>query len=189
MTSIFSLFPTLLLLALVTMLVVHKRERRRRARASAEAERIDAMRKDGKITEQEAEALKSAVGFVSLELRALKPDGHVKAVGYLHILVGLLGILLVFVFVNFFSFASSQQFGMGLQFAPSVMPLLVGVSLIVCLLELVIGAGLLGGRGWARLCVIVLSILYLFSVPIGTVLGGYSLWVLLMRERAADYFN
>jgi len=54
---------------------------------------------------------------------------------------------------------------------------------------LVFSSFLRRGRAWARYCVIVVSVMNLFSVPIGTALGIYSLWALLLRDRAADYFD
>jgi hypothetical protein len=41
------------------------------------------------------------------------------------------------------------------------------------------GWALLAYRPWARSLNIVLSIFDLFSIPIGTAIGGYSLWVML----------
>jgi hypothetical protein len=41
------------------------------------------------------------------------------------------------------------------------------------------GLGLLRGRHWARVLIIVLSVLGIFAFPIGTLLGGFGLWVLL----------
>lgn len=46
------------------------------------------------------------------------------------------------------------------------------------------GWGLFHYRGWARVLVIIESVLYLPLVPLGTVLGGYGLWVLLKPESA-----
>lgn len=46
------------------------------------------------------------------------------------------------------------------------------------------GIGLLKRQSWARYMVLVLSILNLFSVPIGTAIGLYSIWALLQNETA-----
>jgi hypothetical protein len=46
------------------------------------------------------------------------------------------------------------------------------------------GIGLLKHQSWARYMVLVLSILNLFSVPIGTAIGLYSIWALLQNETA-----
>jgi len=50
--------------------------------------------------------------------------------------------------------------------------------------------GIIGGIGvlklklWARYLVLVLSVLALFSIPIGTAIGVYSIWVLIQDETA-----
>lgn len=44
------------------------------------------------------------------------------------------------------------------------------------------GVGLLRGRSWARTVLIVLSVAVLLAIPVGPVLGGYGLWVLLGKD-------
>ena len=62
-----------------------------------------------------------------------------------------------------------------------------GFLLVLSLPSLLAGWGLLKRREWARILTIVLSVLHLFNVPIGTVIGGYSLWALLQPD-AKNYF-
>jgi hypothetical protein len=50
---------------------------------------------------------------------------------------------------------------------------------------LIAGIGLLRFRPWGRILGIVISALDLVSVPIGTALGVYGLWVLLSNETEA----
>jgi hypothetical protein len=45
-----------------------------------------------------------------------------------------------------------------------------------------VGLGLLAHKSWARYLTILLSLLALFNWPVGTLLGGYSLWVLFHDE-------
>jgi hypothetical protein len=51
-------------------------------------------------------------------------------------------------------------------------------------LLLICGIGLAKGKTWPRIPAILLSFFNLLNIPIGTVLGLYSIWVLL-RARAA----
>jgi len=44
------------------------------------------------------------------------------------------------------------------------------------------GLGLLKRRPWARILVLIISVLDLVNIPIGTALGIYSIWVLLNEE-------
>ena len=46
------------------------------------------------------------------------------------------------------------------------------------------GWGLLQRKSWARILIIVLSILNLLNFPLGTAVGVYSLWVLFNQETA-----
>jgi hypothetical protein len=41
------------------------------------------------------------------------------------------------------------------------------------------GIGLLRGRRWARILVLILGCLNLFNIPFGTALGIYTIWVLI----------
>jgi hypothetical protein len=65
----------------------------------------------------------------------------------------------------------------------------VGTAISMWLLVLSVpgiigGIGVLRRQSWARYMVLVLSILDLFSVPIGTAVGAYSIWVLVQDETA-----
>ncbi len=46
----------------------------------------------------------------------------------------------------------------------------------------IVGLGLLAHKSWARYLTIVFSLVALFNWPVGTLLGGYSLWVLFHDE-------
>jgi hypothetical protein len=46
------------------------------------------------------------------------------------------------------------------------------------------GFGLMQNQEWARILVLVLSVLNLFNIPIGTMIGAYSIWALLQEETA-----
>lgn len=50
------------------------------------------------------------------------------------------------------------------------------------------GYGLLKRRRWGRFLGIVVSVIDLFEIPAGTVVGVYGLWV-LMAEEATAYFS
>ena len=68
-------------------------------------------------------------------------------------------------------------------------PILGGIGGMVFIVCMVLGLpGIIGGIGllqfkpWARILVIVLSVLDLFNIPFGTALGIYGLWALLNTE-------
>lgn len=66
-------------------------------------------------------------------------------------------------------------------------------SAIAFLLVLLSAPGIIGGIGllkrryWARILVLVLGFFNLVSIPLGTLLGIYTIWV-LMKEETAQLF-
>ena len=44
------------------------------------------------------------------------------------------------------------------------------------------GIALVKGKSWARIFMLVLSVLILFNIPIGTAIGAYSIWALSQNE-------
>lgn len=61
----------------------------------------------------------------------------------------------------------------------------VTLAVLLLLTPLAGGVGLIRRRPWARDMIIAVSAAYLFVFPLGTVLGGFGLWVLLRRCRVA----
>ncbi len=75
---------------------------------------------------------------------------------------------------------------------PFVRPLLSGISLLILCkgaLSLAAGWGLMHRAPWARMLAVILGILALFSVPFGTALGVYTLWVLMPSGTEAAYLG
>lgn len=116
-------------------------------------------------------------------------ETHVKIVGWLHLLLSILGLLLA-------AFLLLVFLVIGLLLARADEPEALGVLAIIAIaigffLFLLSAPGLVGGIGllkrqnWARILVLILSVLQLFNVPIGTALGVYSLWALTRPETMA----
>lgn len=115
---------------------------------------------------------------------------HVKVLGVLYLAVSALSLL----FALFLLLAVGSAAGIvGIAADPGdaaiAIPILgiagtaLGLMLLLLALPgLLAGWGLLTFRPWARVLGLVLSVLNLFNVPIGTVLGVYGLWVLLSRD-------
>jgi hypothetical protein len=116
---------------------------------------------------------------------------HIKILGILHIiyagLVLLAGVIVLVVMGGIAGFlgANPDRYSDS-QVAPPLL-MLIGFGVFVFLLVLslpgiIAGFGLLGLKEWARILTIVLSAFELLSVPFGTALGIYGLWVLLKPE-------
>jgi hypothetical protein len=113
-----------------------------------------------------------------------KMKKHVTVVGAIHIgfgLLGLIGAVAVFFALNFArGFVEGEEVpNMVLKFLSLSLPLLIG---FMSTLGLVGGIGLLSHLPWARYLVIVVAALGCLNIPIGTLKGVYSLWVLLQDD-------
>ena len=113
-----------------------------------------------------------------------KMKKHVTVVGAIHIGFGALGLIAAI--AVFFALTFAKGFvdneevpTMVLQFLSVSIPLLIG---FMSTLALVGGIGLLGFNSWARYLIIVVAALGCLNIPIGTLKGVYSLWVLLQDD-------
>ena len=60
-----------------------------------------------------------------------------------------------------------------------------GVFTAAAIPGLALGIGLVKFKPWARILGLIFSALNLLAFPVGTLLGGYGLWVLLHKESEA----
>lgn len=110
-------------------------------------------------------------------------DKHVQIVGILHIALGVLG-LMIGGFVFFAVVGSGMLSGdYEAMFITSTVGTAIAVFFAVCSLPgLIGGIYLLKRANWARILIIIVSVLSLLNLPVGTAVGIYSLWVLLNDE-------
>jgi hypothetical protein len=120
-----------------------------------------------------------------------KMKKHVTVVGAIHIgfgILGLIGAIAAFFALNFAKgFVEGEEVPtMVLGFLSVSVPILIG---FLSTLGLVGGIGLLSYQVWARYLVIVVAALGCLNIPIGTLKGVYSLWVLLQDETIKLFEN
>jgi hypothetical protein len=120
-------------------------------------------------------------------IKETKMKKHVTVVGAIHIGFGIVGLLIALGLFFVFNFAKGMVGGedvptVVLGFLAVSIPLLVG---FMSTLGLVGGIGLLSHQSWARYLVIVVAALGCLNIPIGTLKGVYSLWVLLQDDTIA----
>jgi hypothetical protein len=113
-----------------------------------------------------------------------KMKKHVTIVGVIHIafgVLGLIGAMTVFFALHFArGFVIDEDVpAMVLTILSLSLPLLIG---FMSTLGLVGGIGLLAYKNWARYLIIIVAALGCLNIPIGTLKGVYSLWVLLQDE-------
>jgi len=110
-------------------------------------------------------------------------EGHIKAVGALCIGLSVIAILVggfIFVLLAGIGFAVRDGDASAVL---STIGFIIGAFLtIISIPGIIGGVGLLNRREWARILVIVISALHLINIPIGTIIGGYSIWVLVQPE-------
>lgn len=113
---------------------------------------------------------------------------HIKVVAIINIIFGALGVLgaiLGMVGGTLGSLFSGQLFGTIAGVAGS---LVFGIIFgCIAAVRLMAGFGLMKGAQWARLTVIVCSVLGLLQFPLGTISGIYALWVLLSAEGKREF--
>jgi hypothetical protein len=119
-------------------------------------------------------------------------EQHVKILAILNLVYGGLGVLAIIVILVVFGgtaglVAADHDPEAGV--AVGVMGAVGGfAALCVALFSappFVAGIGLLKMRPWARTWTLVASIINLLSIPFGTALGIYGLWVILKDETVA----
>jgi hypothetical protein len=113
-----------------------------------------------------------------------KMKKHVTVVGAIHIGFGFLGLIAAVAVFFALNFARGQVMGdetgeMVLRFLSVSIPLLIG---FLSTLGLIGGIGLFTYSPWARYLVIVVAALGCLNIPIGTLKGVYTLWVLMQDE-------
>ncbi len=114
---------------------------------------------------------------------------HVKILGILNMVWGglivLAGGIVLLVFGGIAGFLGLSSGNDSVVAAPIMALIGLGIAFLVVLVGLpgIIGGwGLLNFKGWARILMIIVSILHLPTVPIGTALGVYGIWVLFNQE-------
>jgi hypothetical protein len=115
-------------------------------------------------------------------------DTHTKVLGWLYIVLGVLGMLAagaVIVILVGSGLLSGDRTAISVLFV--VAAFVGGFLTLVSLPGIIAGFGLLAYRPWARILALVLGILNLPGFPLGTVLGVYTLYVLLDDETTQKF--
>ncbi|MCX6622837.1 MAG: hypothetical protein NTY38_17580 [Acidobacteria bacterium] len=116
-------------------------------------------------------------------------ENHVRILGYLYTVLSALGILAGIIVLLVMGGAAGIVSGTAGDDAQVAAPIVGGIGLVISIFLVAVslpglaaGIGLLQWRSWARVLAIVVSGLNLLSIPIGTAIGIYGLWVLLSAE-------
>lgn len=117
---------------------------------------------------------------------------HVKVLGWLQLIFGIIGVLFALAISMGFSLLGAVVGSSGDPDAPIGGAVLgmVGVAAgvifgITGAAGIACGIGLLKFKPWGRILGIICCVLSLISFPFGTILGVYGLWVLFNKETEA----
>jgi len=110
---------------------------------------------------------------------------HLTTLGNLYIALGALNVLIAL--INFAAMAkdgllSGDARGVTEAVTSDVRTAIFSISLLAAALALVGGIGLRKRKSWSWSLVYILACMSLLSVPFGTALGVYALWVLMKPE-------
>jgi len=118
-------------------------------------------------------------------------EQHIKILGVLNIVWGAMGalggLIVLLVFGSAFGIVGTAiHHDADAAIALPIIGLVGGAIAFFLLLlsvpSIVAGIGLLNFKAWSRTLAIVVSAFHLLSIPIGTALGIYGLWVLFSQE-------
>src|SRR5437763_1405819 len=116
-------------------------------------------------------------------------DTHVKVVGVLNIALGACGLagalflmLILGGGVSIVGFSRDPDAALAAPLIGTIGTAVVIFVLALSLPAVIIGIGLYRLRPWARIAGIVLSFFHLIWIPVGTIIGVYSLWVLFSKD-------
>jgi hypothetical protein len=122
-------------------------------------------------------------------------EQHVKIIGVLDIVFGILGIIAGFGLLVMFMVGGAGISSTGQEGAGSAGAALAGIGLIGGLFviaisgfEVYVGTQLRQYKSWARVVQIIIAVLMLPGFPVGTALGIYYLWAMLNKDTV-DLFE
>jgi hypothetical protein len=119
---------------------------------------------------------------------AMNLTRRIDLIGYLHIAYGsVLVVLALFMLLAatvgafLFPLIASWAVGAGANVAAALILLAIGLPSIFA------GIGLIRRFSWARTLIVVLAVIDLFSFPLGTAIGAFSLWILLKNQAVYEF--
>ncbi len=117
-------------------------------------------------------------------------EKHINVVATLQIIYSILGLILAAtIFILFHvigTIADEHEAKIVLSIIANVFMI---IAFIVSLPGILAGIGLFKRKEWARILTLIISVLNLFSFPIGTGIGVYSIWALVQPENVAAFKN
>ncbi|MBL7852218.1 MAG: hypothetical protein JNN04_15045 [Cyclobacteriaceae bacterium] len=117
-------------------------------------------------------------------------ESHKRILGIIYIVTGILllfGMMIASFFISLIIPWLADAAGDEQWVFTWLVPLFRTVAIFICVFialpSLIAGWGLLNGRTWAMTLALIVGCLRLFSFPIGTAIGIYTIWVYVEDSR------
>lgn len=124
------------------------------------------------------------------QFKSILMEKHINVVAALQIglsIFNLLIALLIFTVLNLVGgFVDEPNANNILSLIADILAI---VFIVISIPGIVAGMGLYKRKEWARILTLILSIIEIFSFPIGTAIGIYSIWALIQPEAIAEFEN
>ena len=115
---------------------------------------------------------------------------NIKVLGWLHIVLGALGLLLGIIVLTILLGAGALSGEREAMTVLTIVGLVISsIMTLVSAPSIVVGIGLLKFKRWARVLALVLAFLNLFGFPLGTVLAIYTFVSLLNADAEALFLT
>ncbi len=109
-------------------------------------------------------------------------EKHLNLLGILYIVLGLFHIVSIGVAALFVFGFNRLNFPVYSGFIIAAIAVVFAFIILISLLGIIAGIGLMRSQKWARGLALVLGFILLINVPLGTLLGIYTIWVLMLRD-------
>ncbi len=115
-------------------------------------------------------------------------EKHINVVAALQIGYSILGIMIAGVLFTVFHLIGDFVDDHQAEFVLSIIAnVLMAITILVSIPGVIAGIGLFKRKEWARILTLIISVLNLFSFPIGTGIGIYSIWALVQNEVVVEF--
>ena len=117
-------------------------------------------------------------------------ESHKRIFGIIYIVTGILIVLgmaiasiVIAMFMPWIADAAGDDQWVFTWLVPFIRSVAIFVCIFIALPSLIAGWGLLNNRPWAMMLTLIVGCLRLFSFPIGTAIGIYTIWVFAEDNR------
>jgi hypothetical protein len=180
METVYSFLPLIVIISvavivgLILMICLKFCRSKKKTEISEEIIRIEQMQKNGKITKDDAEKLKETIKIKICK----KQDANCQNIRIHIAVVASIQIFSAIIFgipICFFVYTEKTGFSN------------LAILLLIIAIPIISTVFLIKRKTWARVILIIFSIVMLVHFPIGTILGIYSLYVLCIKCGNGNY--